>query len=30
MNRRDFVALSLPLLFGLWSTGCGQKSDPQA
>jgi membrane fusion protein, heavy metal efflux system len=30
MNRRDFVALFLPLLFGLWSTGCGQKSDPQA
>ena len=30
MNRRGFVALSLPLLFGLWSTGCGEKSDPQA
>jgi len=30
MKRRDFVALSLPLFFGLWSTGCGEKGDPQA
>ena len=30
MNRRDFVALSIPLLFGLWSTGCEKKSDPHA
>jgi membrane fusion protein, heavy metal efflux system len=30
MNSRDFVAFSLPLFFGLWSTGCEKKSDPQA
>jgi len=30
MKRKDVVTLSLPLLFGLWSTGCGEKSDPQA
>jgi cobalt-zinc-cadmium efflux system membrane fusion protein len=30
MNCRDFVAFSLPLFFGLWSTGCEKKSDPQA
>jgi cobalt-zinc-cadmium efflux system membrane fusion protein len=30
MNRRDFVALSLPLLLALCSTDCGEKSDPQA
>jgi cobalt-zinc-cadmium efflux system membrane fusion protein len=30
MNSRDFVAFSLPLFFGFWSTGCEKKSDPQA
>jgi membrane fusion protein, heavy metal efflux system len=29
MSRRDFAILSLPLLF-LWSSGCEEKSDPQA
>jgi membrane fusion protein, heavy metal efflux system len=29
MNRRDFVMVSLPLLFGIGSIGCGEKSNPQ-
>jgi len=29
MNRRDFVMLSLPLLLGISSIGCGEKSNPQ-
>ena len=29
MNRRDFVMVSLPLLLGIGSIGCGEKSNPQ-
>jgi membrane fusion protein, heavy metal efflux system len=29
MKRRDFVILSLPLLLGICSIGCGEKSNPQ-
>jgi len=29
MNRRDFVMVSLPLLLGIGSIGCGEKNNPQ-